>query len=154
MFPYQNFATNNVHFDVAAEPMLSPVITVAQDQSRRQMNVTVGGTVSSKAIQSTKSFLAQTYLTTSDLRLKRTLEDIDGTTALKYIMSIDPVRFSDENGCEMKAGFTAQGRGILGNNSMPPALEQRDGGILEVDNTALMAYLVAAIKELGAKVGQ
>ena len=100
-----------------------------------------------------------TFLTTSDERLKTIGGSIDGSEAMSNLMGLKPVTYSwaaDSNLETIRAGFTAQNVGAM----LPFASETTktslpgvsNDELMQIDNTALIAYLVAAVKELNARV--
>lgn len=104
------------------------------------------------ACTSTVSSVA--FNTTSDRRLKDVLESIDGRSALEGIMALTPTTYAwktDESHAA-RAGFLAQD---VAEHLPLAARTAPAGGIpdaIHVDNTAVLAYLVAAVKELGSRL--
>lgn len=94
------------------------------------------------------------FLTTSDERLKDLYLPLDGAAALSGIMGLSPLEYSwkSDDTHFKHAGFTAQNIGA----QLPLAVKTTVAGdmtdALHIDNTAVLAYLVAAVKELGARL--
>ncbi|PNH00069.1 hypothetical protein TSOC_014121 [Tetrabaena socialis] len=143
---------------------LGELLTVSQTGSMYSLNtltlgtsnvntnyaLQVSGTTLSTQFRAESNVSSPSFLTTSDVRLKDLHGDITGPDALEAILGLSPLTYSWKTDASQKkhAGFTAQNIGAM----MPLAVQVVPKGkiddALHIDNTALIAYLVAAVKEL------
>ena len=99
------------------------------------------------SISTTERVIAKTFLTTSDERLKDLISEVDGRDALSYVMGLEPMEYSMGN--VQQAGFA---RNTLNSDANVNAIRPIGENGLVVDQTAVLAYLVAAVKELNSRV--
>ena len=103
------------------------------------------------SVVATTNISSPAFLTTSDERLKDLYAPLSGPDALDGIMGLSPLTYSWKSDAEHvpHVGFTAQNIGA----QLPLAVQTTFAGslndALHIDNTAVLAYLVAAVKELG-----
>ena len=148
------FSSATTAFTVTANGSMYTTNTLAIGTSNINSNVAlqVNGTVESTSVIATSSVASPSFLTTSDERLKNVLGSIDGQDALSAIMNLSPLTYAWKSDADQSphAGFTAQNIDA----SLPLAVQMagNDADVMHIDNTALLAYLVAAVKELGARV--
>lgn len=118
------------------------------------LSLQVVGTTQSTSFVAEQDMSSPVFLTTSDARLKDIQASINGADALSAIMALSPLTYSWKSDAthSVHAGLTAQDVG----SNMPLAVHMSRLSTLEdalhIDNTALLAYLVAAVKELGARI--
>jgi Chaperone of endosialidase len=87
---------------------------------------------------------------TSDRRLKRNVEYLEGGTGLAAVMRLKPAAFRWHDGDDrVMAGFVAQDTA----GAIPAAVHRPAGSeFLALDTGAVLAYAVKAIQELQAEV--
>ena len=84
--------------------------------------------------------IARNFLTLSDETLKERIANIDPKEALEYIMNLNPCTVNGKN-----ASFSK-------NDALPNESIHHENDSLIVDQTALMAYLVASVKEINNRI--
>ncbi|PNH00406.1 hypothetical protein TSOC_013771 [Tetrabaena socialis] len=129
-------------------------LTLGSSNVNTDYTLQVVGATQSTTFLAASNISSPAFLTTSDARLKNIHEPINGPDALNAIMGLSPLNYSwKTDGTGRKhPGFIAQNIAAM----MPRAVQVVPKGDLEdamhIDNTALMAYLVAAVQELGSRV--
>ena len=129
-------------------------LTIGTTTTDPTLALQIVGTTQSTTLVATENTSSPAFLTTSDERLKDLYDPISGPAALNGIMGLSPLTYSwktDETHVR-HAGFTAQNIGA----QLPLAVQTTPAGTLEdalhIDNTAVIAYLVAAVQELGKRI--
>lgn len=131
----------------------STFMAIGTDETDSTVSLLVNGTTQTTTLVATTNVSSPAFLTTSDERLKDIHNPISGPDALSSIMRLSPLTYSwkDDDSQKRYAGFTAQGIEA----QIPIAVQMVAGktiDALHIDNTALLAYLVAAVKEIGARL--
>jgi hypothetical protein len=150
------FSSGASSFTVSPDGSMYTTNRLAIGTSNIASNVAlqVNGTVSANYFVAASNMTSPAFLTTSDERLKNVDAPIDGQAALDAIMSLSPLMYAwkaDETQ-KLHAGFTAQGIARALPNAVQTAALGSMEDVLHIDNTALVAYLVAAVKELGSRL--
>jgi len=121
--------------------------------ARLDVNGTIrAGTLNNNPATNTMCFGATNILgnCTSDRRLKRDVEYLEGSAGLAAVMRLKPAAFRWHDGDDrVMAGFVAQDTAL----AIPAAVHQPAGSeFLALDTGAVLAYAVKAIQELQAEV--
>jgi hypothetical protein len=128
-------------------------LTIGSATPDDSVDLRVVGTSTLDTVTVTETISSPSYMTTSDARLKDVVAQIDGPSALANIMALVPTMYSWKSDVNktVHAGFIAQNVA----EHLEHATGVRPVGTLEdaihVDATAIIAYLVAAVKELASK---
>jgi hypothetical protein len=126
-------------------------IGVGNPAAKMDVNGTIrAGTLNNNPAANTMCFSASNVLgnCTSDRRLKRDVEYLDGHTGLAAVMRLKPAAFRWHDGDDrLMAGFVAQDT----EGAIPAAVHRPAGSeFLALDTGAVLAYAVKAIQELKA----
>jgi hypothetical protein len=114
----------------------------------------VAGAFRAVDITGTSSISSGKFLTTSDSRLKNVIEPLSSKQALDALEDLTPLTYSwrsrgqdDQANEEIHAGLLAQEV-----KSAFPLAVQSMQDVLHIDNTALLAYVIAAVKAIRSDV--
>lgn len=86
----------------------------------------------------------------SDRRLKKDIREVDGTSALAFILALDPKRYTFRSDEREAMGFIAQDvLDVMKRlNVNYPLVREKEDGFLQLNYTNLIALIVSAIQEL------
>ena len=86
----------------------------------------------------------------SDRRLKKDITDIDGTTALAFVLALNPKKYTFKKDNREALGFIAQDiREVMDRLNVDyPLIKEKEDGMLSLNYTNLIALIVAAIQQL------
>jgi hypothetical protein len=130
-------------------------VAIGQEAIDPDVTLQINGTTKSINYIATENVSSPAFLTTSDERLKDLYAHIDGPLALAGIMNLSPLKYSwktDETHTQ-HAGFTAQNISAQLPLAVQTATANDMVDAMHIDNTAVLAYLVAAVKEIGTRMG-
>ena len=92
--------------------------------------------------------VANAWYTFSDRRWKESIQSIAGEQALEKVLALDGVTFVWKKSKDKQAGFIAQDVQKV----IPEAVDKLPDGTLAVDYTALIPYIVNAIKQVNQRI--